>query len=247
MVLKARREHKARSERFNKRKKQVISAQLRAGVKPADIDMTQILFGPEFESGESDSDYEDEEEDGEDLEPTVAMKAGPPNTNPQAIGESIEPTVVTKGIRVFGAEEPSTRRRRKRGTKKKRGGQSNKRKRDSTYKYDGDSEDEEPSRKTGKKRKSATGDANADGDDLHWKAQTRAAARRAGHFGMDGSYDDDKSKSSAVTVSGTDGSSDLGDDIAGAARGGSVAGGNEGSGLVIRPRLLPLLASLNAP
>ncbi|KAI1166492.1 hypothetical protein F5B18DRAFT_50409 [Nemania serpens] len=168
MVLTVRREHKARSERFKKRMKQVIATQFRAGVKPTKIDMTQVLLGPDIESDDSDSNYKSEEEDGQDLEPTVAMEAPSLNTNPR--------------IRVFGVQEPSNRRGRPRGSKNKkrrgRRGESNKRKRDSTYKYNGDSEDEQPSRKTGKKRKSATGDANVDGDDLHWKAQTRAAARR---------------------------------------------------------------------
>ncbi|KAI1202381.1 hypothetical protein F5X97DRAFT_345478 [Nemania serpens] len=255
MVLKARREHKALSERFNKRMNQVVEAQRLAGVKPTEIDMTQVLLGPDMESDDSDSDYEDEEEeeeDREDIEPAVAMEPLSLNTNTQGIRESsVQPTVLAKGIRVFGVQEPSSRRGRPRGSKNRkrgRGGQSNKRKRDSTYIYDDGSEDEQRSRKMGKKRKGATDDANADGDDLNWKAQTRAAARRASHLGMDGSYDDDETASLIWTVSETDQSSDSGDNMAaGATRGGSVASGSEGSGLVVKGGLLSLLASLVVP
>lgn len=68
----------------------------------------------------------------------------------------------------------------------------------------------------------------------------------ASRLGMDGSYDDD-SASFTGTVSGTDQSSDSGYCVASAARRGSVAGGNEGSRLVIRRGLLSLLASLIVP
>ncbi|KAI1119670.1 hypothetical protein F5Y14DRAFT_457881 [Nemania sp. NC0429] len=271
MVLKARQEHKARSERFAKRKQQVIDAQLRAGVKITEIDLVQVLLGPEIESDDSDSDdsddsddeddeKEDDEEDGQNLAAAAAMEALSLNTNSQDTGESSAQSIaVAKGIKVFGMQEPepATRGRgrgrgrgRPRGSKnkKRKSGwrESQKRKRDSTYKYNSDSDDEQPLRKTAKKRKGATDEINADENDGQWKAQTRAAAKRKSHLGLDGSYDEE-SMSAEGAVSESDQSSDSGDSVASSTRRGSVDGRNEGNGLVVERGLPFLLASRVIP
>ncbi|RYC57437.1 hypothetical protein CHU98_g8771 [Xylaria longipes] len=192
MVLKARQEHRARSEALKKRKKDVVAAQLDAGVKYADIDMLQVLLGPEIESSdESDSDYDKEE--GEKLsKPTIQMEA--PSVITYSPETSIlQPTIAAKGIRVFGGHEPSSGRPKR--SKNKKGRKANKRKRapnsnpNGTYKYDSGSEDEQLVYKKTKKGKAA---ARKDVvDDLAWQAQTRAAARRAQRLGMDGTYEMD--------------------------------------------------------
>lgn len=94
----------------------------------------------------------------------------------------------SNGIRVYGALEEHINdeqpRPKKKSNKRKRKGNPN-----STYKYESDSEDEKPARKKSRKVEGAAGDADA--GDMQWRAQTRAAARRHSHTGMDGSYDAD--------------------------------------------------------
>ncbi|KAI1133558.1 hypothetical protein F5Y10DRAFT_259880 [Nemania abortiva] len=253
MVLKARREHRARSRRFNRRKALYIGSQLDAGVKYQDIDMVQVFVGPEIE-GEYDSYSDsDEEEDVEDPKPAAKTEASSAMTNPQTLGGPVlQPIIAAKGIRIFGAHETSWPRGRPRGSKnKKRGRRANKRKRgldeknpNSTYKYDADSEDEEPARKKGKKGKWVLSEAGA--RDEEWRAQTRAAARRDGHVGMDGNYDEDldeDSESSMPTSSDTDCSSHSSDNTAEAIAVSHVAATNESNTPEERRGLLSRFAS----
>ncbi|KAI0453649.1 hypothetical protein F5B21DRAFT_478771 [Xylaria acuta] len=214
MVLKARQEHRARSEALKKRKADAVNAQLRAGVKYADIDMLQVFLGPEIESGDSDSDCEshsdyDKEEGGKKSEPPIQMGAPSTSTDSPFPGKPIlQPTITAKGIRVFGGQEPSSGRGRPKGSKNKKGRKSNKRRRgpndnpDGTYKYDSNSEDEQPIYRKAKRGKVAVGKA-VDGD-LVWQAQTRAAARRDQNVGMDGTYQNDDNENSTGAAFRTD-------------------------------------------
>ncbi|KAI0545759.1 hypothetical protein F4679DRAFT_452649 [Xylaria curta] len=195
MVLKAREEQRVRSEAFKKRKTQVIAAQERAGIKYGDMDMVQVFLGPEIESNYSDSDWASEsEEDDEISKPTVQIGAQSTATDSPLPGKpTLQPTIMAKGIRVFGGQEPSSGRGRPRGSKnKKRRKTNNKRRRglndnpNSAYKYDSASEDEQLLYKKAKKGKVTAGS----GDSM-WKAQTRAAARRAQPVGTDGTCEMD--------------------------------------------------------
>ncbi|KAI0431043.1 hypothetical protein F5Y09DRAFT_341107 [Xylaria sp. FL1042] len=167
MVLKARQEHKTRSDALKSYRARGMSfLSLAQKIKSDDSDS-----GSKFDKGE---DLEDQE---------VAVKTEAPSRQSDSM---IQPTTPTKGIVVFGDDKPSKRRRRRRARKNKRATGNNKRKRGSkenpndTYRYNSDSEDEKPAHKRSKGReKEAPGD-------IPWKAQTRAATRRAGNMGTDG-------------------------------------------------------------
>lgn len=191
MVLKARQEHRARSKALKKRIADVVTAQKRAGVKGADIDMLQVFFGPEIESTSSDSDSESEsdykKESERNPESTIQTEAPSTITDFPLPGKStLQPTIAANGIRVFGGQE---RIRNKKGCKPNKRRRRRNNNPNSTYKYDSSSEDEQPIRKKARKGKVAAGKA-VDGD-LVWQAQTRAAARRAQHLGTDGTYEND--------------------------------------------------------
>ncbi|KAJ8122749.1 hypothetical protein ONZ43_g1129 [Nemania bipapillata] len=192
MVLKARREHKARSRRFKERKTLYIFDQLDAGVKYEDIDMLQIFTGPKLKSEETyEPSSDSEEENIKDPEVVVAAEATPimakeaPDT-PQ--GAPLKPIIAANETRIFGNQTPeNTPCPRRRGNGKK-GRKSNKRKRDTTYKYDSGSEPEEPAlKKKAKKGKRIINDADI--TDVQWRAQTRAAAQRKSLMGVDGTCD----------------------------------------------------------
>ncbi|RWA14602.1 hypothetical protein EKO27_g527 [Xylaria grammica] len=201
MVLKARREHRARSEalRLYRRQGNQLMSTDRVG-----SEITRALLA---ESDDSDSNSEPDPnsgvESGSDGGGGVDIKGSGPAikteessaiTNLSLIGDSAtEPTTPAKRIIVFGDQKPTggrgrprgskDRRKRRRSTKKK---QAQRHSPDGTYKYNSDSEDEKPIRKRGKR-----GRNEASTDDLPWKAQTRAATRRAGYTGTDGSCDTD--------------------------------------------------------
>ncbi|TGJ84123.1 hypothetical protein E0Z10_g4659 [Xylaria hypoxylon] len=204
MVLKARREHRARSKAikaYRQRRNQPTST------KHIGSDTTRVPLSDSDDSGsDSGSDTDSDSDSGSDddgvgmkgVEPAINTEEPSSITTPLLKGNSVlQPTISAKGIRVFGDEKPTSGRGRPRGSKnkpkgrkkptqKKRGHEENP---DSTYKYNDDnddSEDEQPVYKRAKKIKSefATGDKS-------WKAQTRAAARRAGYVSMDGSCDAD--------------------------------------------------------
>ncbi|KAI0404905.1 hypothetical protein F4802DRAFT_204472 [Xylaria palmicola] len=187
MIMKARQEHQVRSEAFNKRRGQVIAKQKRAGLSYAEMDLTEIFFGPEIESGDSGSDSESETDYAEkEAKPQTYSTAGD-SERPEEF--TTPPTLVVKA-RCFGGQAPRTGRGRPKGTQdKKKRKRRSKLNPDSVYKFKGDSEDERPVRKKGKK-----GHAGAFVDTDEWKAQTRAGARRdrctTVHGGLDGSYDD---------------------------------------------------------
>ncbi|GAW12247.1 hypothetical protein ANO14919_016090 [Xylariales sp. No.14919] len=201
MVLKARREHRARSEAlklYRRQGNQLMSTD-RVG-----SEITRALLA---KSDDSDSNSEPDPnsgvESGSDGGGGVDIKGPGPAikteessaiTNPSLIGDSAtNPTTPAKRIVVFGDQKPTSgrgrprgskdRRKRRRSTKKK---QAQGRSPDGTYKYNSDSEDEKPIRKRGKR-----GRNEASTDDLPWKAQTRAATRRARYTGTDGSCDTD--------------------------------------------------------
>ncbi|KAI0443335.1 hypothetical protein F4803DRAFT_327798 [Xylaria telfairii] len=194
MVLKARQEHRDRSKALKNRITDVITAQHRAGVKGADIDMLQVFLGPEIESTLSDSDSESEESEIKPEPTPLTITAFPPPGI-----STLQPTIAAKGIKVFGGQEfggqePSSARKQLKRSKKK-GRWSNRRRGrrnnnpNGTYKCDSSSESEQPIHKKAKKGGVAAGKA-ASGD-LTWKAQTRAAARHAQHLGTDGTYEND--------------------------------------------------------
>ncbi|KAI0489638.1 hypothetical protein F4859DRAFT_509224 [Xylaria cf. heliscus] len=238
MVLKARQEHKDRSEAFKKRKYHVVKTQMQAGIEYADVDMLQVFLSPKRQSHASDSDYNkkgkeipkltiqippvatdspapkrqlhasdsDYNKQGKER-PKLTLQIPPVATDSPAPGKStLKHTIAAKGIRVFGSQEPSSRRGRPKGSKNKthRGHKSNKRGRgpndnlDRTYKHDSGFEDEQPLRKKPKKGKVAAGEDVA-GDPV-WRAQTRAAARRGQHGGMDGTCEDDNENSTEAAV-----------------------------------------------
>ncbi|KAI1276176.1 hypothetical protein F5Y07DRAFT_408548 [Xylaria sp. FL0933] len=179
MVLRARREHKARSE--------TLKSQLARG-------KSFLSVAQEMQLNDSESSSESEkEENPKDKEVEVKTKAPSDSSH-----STIQPATPAKRVVVFGAEEPSKRRRGQPGKnkKKRRGG---KRKRASkanpndSYKYNSDSEDEKPVLK----RVKSKGKGKATADDTPWKAQTRAAARHAGNMGMDGCYDIDSDNATA--------------------------------------------------
>jgi hypothetical protein len=247
MVLKARHEQRARSDALRIRKTQVVEAQMRAGVDRAHVDMTQVLFGPEIESDDSDS----EEEDTGNMPPKIKTETGSTSSHAFPGNYALQAITTTKGTNAFCGEGASRGRGRPRGSKNKkmRGRLSNKKRKrdpdghsDGTYKYEGGSEEEEPTRKRGRKGKAATGDSNA--DNLQWKAQTRAAARRVGYGGMDGIYDenDDDTNSPIDTSSGTDQSSDLSDGMTGSTRS-NISGSDEDNGPEQKIRFLSRVAS----
>ncbi|KAI1180628.1 hypothetical protein F4777DRAFT_597419 [Nemania sp. FL0916] len=175
MVSKARQEHAARSRNFNKRKDQVIKAYEREGVKYEDMDMTRVLLGPEIESDDSDS------EDEAQMPKKTLIRIKVPNTATE---------LPMRGKKGGHRGRPKGSR-----NKPKSAGSAKKRKRvDSTYKDEEDSEDEEPVKKKGKKGKKANIDIAAVSEEWKeqtWRAQTRAAARRAHLMNTDGSFDED--------------------------------------------------------
>ncbi|KAI0543099.1 hypothetical protein GGR58DRAFT_519267 [Xylaria digitata] len=229
MVLKARREHIARSENlkaYRRRRDQLMSTS-RTGFYAT----RGFLNKPEDPLSESDPDSGSEagsDHDGGIVttgpEPAVKMEEPSPITNAPRTGNPvIQPTVSAKGIRVFGDQRPNSGRGRPRGRKNKpknkpkKSKKPNKRRRgrnddpESTYQYPGDSSDDQPIYKKGKKSKSETAAGN-----LPWKAETRAAARRAARMGVDGAcdIDTDSSNSSAwVSESGESGEDELWENI----------------------------------
>ncbi|KAI0969959.1 hypothetical protein F4678DRAFT_142949 [Xylaria arbuscula] len=189
MVLRAREEHRARSKALRKHIDRVTG---------------QVSTNMSSTTGDSDSGSEyDSEEDVEDQEPAVKTEALPTVTNPLRPSNSmIQPLTPAKGIVVFGGDEP--KRGRGRPRKHTNGRKNNKRKRgsrekpDDAYRYVSDPEDEQH---VGKKRKNTVSS-----NDMPWKAQTRAAARRSGPMGMDGCYDIDSDSSTSTSMtSETDG------------------------------------------
>ncbi|KAI0109687.1 hypothetical protein GGR51DRAFT_569930 [Nemania sp. FL0031] len=70
MVLRARKEHKARSRRFRKCRILFIKSQMDAGVEFANMDTAQVLVGPGIRveySDSSDDDDDDDDDDGEEV------------------------------------------------------------------------------------------------------------------------------------------------------------------------------------
>ncbi|KAK5628244.1 hypothetical protein RRF57_003959 [Xylaria bambusicola] len=80
------------------------------------------------------------------------------------------------------------RRRSRKARKSRKGKQDANENPDGTYKYNSESEYEQPIRKKGKQNKTSTWN-----DD--WKAQTRAAARRQSCMSLDGNHDTDNEES----------------------------------------------------
>ncbi|KAI0815893.1 hypothetical protein GGR55DRAFT_699667 [Xylaria sp. FL0064] len=181
MVLRARREHKARSE--------ALKSQLAQG-------MSFLSVAQEMQLDDSESSSESEkEEKSKDKEAEVCTKAPSDPSH-----STVQPATSAKRVVVFGEEEPSKRRRgqpgknkkKRRGRKRKRGSKANP---NDSYRYNSDSEDEKPAIKRAKGK--GKGKEKAAADDTPWKAQTRAAARRTGNMGMDGCYDIDSDNSTA--------------------------------------------------
>ncbi|KAI3337829.1 hypothetical protein F4824DRAFT_509848 [Ustulina deusta] len=195
MVLKARREHRARSKALKR-------------LRGLGITLVSLSLETNSNGSGSVSGYGN----GEDMdgpESAVKMEALSQIPSPPPCKSMIQTTTLAKGIVVFGAQGPSSNRvQRPRKRSKKKGRKSNKRKQgrkedpNGTYKYNSGSEDEQLAFKKNKsKSKAATGNAP-------WKAQTRAAARRAGSMGMDGSCDIDSDSSTAAAITGSSGESD---------------------------------------
>ncbi|KAI8629398.1 hypothetical protein F5Y19DRAFT_80800 [Xylariaceae sp. FL1651] len=205
IVLKMRQEHQARTEAFKKRRVRVIEAQLRAGIKLADVDMSQVLFGPDIES--SGTEYEEEEEaEGRkegvrDAAPEDETKGGYIAATSTSSSVPVpQPTISAKGIGVFQGQRSNNKRGRPRGSKnKKTGRKASKRKRDkhgdNAFKVDSDSEDEQPARKRGKGAVTTAGGVDND----NWKATTRSAAKRGDYGGMDGAYEGDDLHTDSIT------------------------------------------------
>ncbi|KAI1294544.1 hypothetical protein F5Y03DRAFT_399476 [Xylaria venustula] len=172
MVLRARREHRARSKAL---RKHIDRVKGRVSTTLSDSDP------------ESEYDSEDVETIKTEARPTVANSLHPSNS-------MIQPTIPPKGVVVFSGNTPKRRRGRPRKYMKAR--KTNKRKRgfkenpDDAYKYISDSEDEQH---VGKRRKD-----KVSSNEMSWKAQTRAAARHSGSMGMDGCYDIDSDSSTST-------------------------------------------------
>ncbi|KAJ2980919.1 hypothetical protein NUW58_g6819 [Xylaria curta] len=173
MVLKAREEHRARSAAFKKRKDRAIKAQLRAGVKYADINIAQVLLRPDIKLNESNSKNEfdfncSKQEDEIEPEATDKMETPPAITDAPSPCNPTQPMVTVKRIRVIGANPPSNDHGQRKGSKKRIKKKQNtpKRKREGgenpndAYVDDGGSEDEPP---THQERKRAKGSAAQDG------------------------------------------------------------------------------------
>ncbi|KAJ8127010.1 hypothetical protein O1611_g6626 [Lasiodiplodia mahajangana] len=219
MVLRARKEDKDRARRFEELKIVFMKSQRDAGVDYADMDMTQVLVGPDIVYEYSDS---DDDSDGDSSSSSSSFDSEVVEDPKLAVKEEATSVIANSRvvkIKVVGAQDTGSPRRRRlgrpRGSKDKKKRVSSKRKRgpkkenpNSTYHYDADSEDETPARKKGRKAGWAGNEP--------WRAQTRSATRNV-TTGMDGSYDEDPnedSESSIVSSSENDWSSESSDNTA---------------------------------
>ncbi|KAI0204753.1 hypothetical protein F4808DRAFT_474106 [Astrocystis sublimbata] len=227
IVLRARAKHQARSRALKKCRDRFIHTQMQAGVKYADIDWLQFFANPRMDSDGSSSEYETDSSDSEVEKTAIKKESSPSVTLPVLPDKSVlQPTITTKGIRVFGGRERTSSRGRPQGSKNKK---PRKRKRgkynpNGTYKDSGDEEDHISFHK---KSKFA---AKSNPDDSVWRAQTRAAARRTEH-GMDGAYESDAAEDYIGAISGED---QLSDSVGGPKATREIIGNNESNSLLSR-------------